>query len=65
MNTTWPLTPMTEAPHDYDEPSLVSVDRRQLSDDVAQEIVLLAGAAWVLWLSQEGDIVAAHKGPLA
>jgi hypothetical protein len=56
---------MTEAPHDYDEPSLVSVDRRQLSDDVAQEIVLLAGAAWVLWLSQEGDIVAAHKGPLA
>lgn len=65
MNMTWPLSPVEEPMLDDEDPSLVSVDRRWLSDDVAQEIVLLAGSAWVLWLSETGDIVAAHKGPVA
>ena len=47
------------------DPEILSVDRRWIAPDIMQEIVILAGAAWQIWLSEEGEIVAANKGAVA
>ncbi len=57
--------PMDQELTDGDEPSIVSVDRRWLSPDIVQEIVILAGSSWQIWLSETGDIIAANKGATA
>ena len=58
------INPTNEELTTGSDPSIVSIDRRWISPDIVQEIVILAGSAWQIWLSDDGEIVAANKGAL-
>ena len=50
---------------DEEAPQMVSIDNRRLSPELFQEIVLLAGDTWLVWVSTNGVVLAAQRAPTA
>ncbi len=48
---------------DSDDPTFVAVHSHIVSPILSQEIVLISGVAWTLWLDDYRDIIKARKGP--
>ena len=65
MRPSWNIDPEDVGIDDFDQPSMISIDHRRVSPSLVQEIVILAGSSWMVWVTDAGEIVAALKGALA
>lgn len=65
MTQSWNADPYEMEDPDDPESCMVSVDSRELSEDLIQEIVVLAGTSWLVWVSTKGEVVAAQRGAYA
>ena len=61
MRPSWNINPEDIGIDDLDQPSMISIDHRRVSPSLVQEIVILAGSSWMVWVTDSGEIVEKRK----